>query len=141
MLAILAWIFVISTFIFFGFSAARYAFIKNNNDSHVRKNVYELVYKNGVVVDGKVTDESNFIITILKIIDDFFGQNNSYLRAISYEFVANDGNKYTGACIANLWLEPYIFFAANGKKIKVIYTADDPTINLIYTDIKNIKYG
>lgn len=124
-----------------GFYLSRYKFLKSENDSDTRKILYESIYKYGVIVGVEITTKSKRLITILEIIDSLISRVNAHQRQLSYVFTANDGKLYSGAGTVYFFLEPWIFISTAGSKIKVIYKLDDPSVNLIYTDIKNKKYN
>jgi len=124
---------------FAGFYLSRYRFLRDKNESDARKVINESLYRYGIITDGDVITKSNHLITIFEIFDSLISRVNAHQRAISYEFTAKDGNRYSGASVVFFWLEPWVFLATN--KIKVIYDPNDPTINLIYTNLKNKKYN
>ena len=113
------------------FPISRYQKRKQVKIDEARKALYEL----GIMVEGEVMLGQSYLMTML---DAFLNFMNSYQRKITYKFIAQDGKICFGQDYGNYNIK--LFFANAGYKVKVIYDANNPINNLLYTARENKRY-
>lgn len=115
------------------FILARYEKQRRAEINESRKKLYET----GVMVEGEVILTQSYFWTMY---DVYLGVSRGSSRRLAYQFTDKNGQQYYGKDIVVDCLEPRLFFANKGHKLKVLYDFDDPTINLIYKDREKKKY-
>lgn len=112
-----------------------------NNWFYENTNKRKWLYEHGEMAEGEAIVESNWLITVLDILTSLFNRYPAYQRRFDYKFIAKDGKIYSGRDYVSAFFEPKKFFAMKNYKTKILYSAQDPEINIIYADRANKAYN
>lgn len=110
------------------FPISRYQKKEYEKVKEVRKSLYE----SGLIVEGEVTLGQSYFMTMLSVL---LSSVSAIPRTITYKFITQDGQECFGQDDDNFNLK--LLFANAGYKVKVLYDANNPTNNLLYTDREN----